>query len=473
MRTLTRIVTAIAAVVAYVAVMLAISAGLDLRGSITYHDAPAQHAALLDALDRGDERKPQEVLAWFREHVPSESTTRASVSLAASSAEDGDFVVARKFVSDVPGKIVDDQAVLDAEAARSWERAWPWLVVGSVLVAAALALRHRRKAANAEVVALVNRFVPRRPVWQRPVFVVVSWVGYVLVVAGFLAVVAVTRARDIPWGVRGIMLVGGLLALVVAFFVLRYSRPRSARSAAQTLQADWREPVLYLRGFDDDGAAAVVDGVPGALSSGLLSFHSREEQLVGALGAFGPVVAVGQPGERLPHLGAARFYLPGDDWREGVLKLMGMAQLIVLRLGEGEGLWWEVEQARATQPPGKLVLLVPGRHNGLRDRLDALVPAPTGLKDVVSDQWTSAVVVFDRDWNPRVQAVGPFPGEKNRYGAPMSHVARAIQAALEEAGTRRRALGIRSNRGMLAVFGKVALMIPALFLVVQLLRLVW
>ncbi|MFD9704447.1 hypothetical protein [Lentzea sp. NPDC059081] len=471
MRTLTRLVTATTAVVAYVALLLAITAGQDLRESHAFRDARAQHAAFLTALDTGDVAKATEIEEWFRQRSPSSSRTRASVSLAAGSAERGDVGLAHKFVDDLPGKIAEDQAELDATTKAAWGRAWPWLVVGAVLVAAAVVLRRRRAGANAEVVALVNRFTPKRPVWRRPVFMVVSGVGYVLMVAGFLGIVAVTRAQEIPWDIRGIMLVSGLVALTVAFYVLRYSRPRSTRTAAQTLSSDWRKPVLYLRGFDDDRTAAVVDDLPGALPSGLLTIHSREEQLVSALGAFGPVVAVGQPGERLPHLGAARFYLPGGDWQDGVLALMDMAQLIVIRLGAGEGLWWEVEQARAGQPPGKLMLLVPGKYD--IGRLDALLPSPTGLQDVETEQWTSAVVVFDENWHPRVQAVGPFPGEKNRYGAPVFYVARAIQAAQHENGTQKRALGVRSNRAMLAVFGKVALLLPALVLLLQLAKLVW
>ncbi|HEX7306617.1 hypothetical protein [Lentzea sp.] len=471
MRTLTRVVTAAAAVVAYAALMLAITAGQDLRASVGFGDAPERYAAYLAALDRRDLAAVREIDAWFDEHRSDESTVRASFSLATGSAEDGDFDLARRFVDDVPRRLTEDQDALDAETARTWELAWPWLVAAALLVVAAGVLLHRRRAANAEVVALVNRFVPKRPAWRRPVFTVVSGAGYVVMVAGFLSVVAATRAQHIPWGVRGLMVVGGFAGLAVAFFVLRYSRPRSARSAAQAVSSDFREPVLYLRGFEDDRTAAVVDDLPGALSSGLLPIHSREEQLVGALGAFGPVVAVGRPQERLPHLGAARFYLPGDDWQDGVLALMDLAQLIVIRLGEGEGLWWEVEQARANQPPAKLVLLVPGGHDV--DRLDALLPAPTGLQGGTAGKWTAAVVVFDDDWRPRVREVGPFPGEKNRYGSPVFYVARAIQAALTETGLHRRALGVRSNRAMLAVFGKVALMVPALFLVVHLWRLVW
>lgn len=458
--------------VGYVALILAITAGIDLRERNDFHDAPAQHAAFQTAVERGSADDARAAAEWFREHTRPGSSARASISNASDAAEDGEFDLARRMASDVPEEIPQDQAALDEEFARSWGRAVPWLVIGAVLVAAALVLRHRRRAANADVVELVNRFVPPRPVWRRPVFMVVSGVGYVLMVAGFLGVVAVTRAQEIPWGVRGIMLVGGLFSLLIAYYVLRYSRPRSTRGAAAVLESDWRRPVLYLRGFDDDHTAAVVDDL-GTLPSGLLSIHSREEQLVGALGAFGPVVAVGRPGEPLPHLGAARFYLPGDDWQTGVRTLMDMAQLIVLRLGEGEGLWWEVEQARTTQPPGKLVLLVPGQQGGLAERLDAHLPSPSGLEQFQTGQWTSAVVVFDQDWNPRVHGVGPFPGDKNKYGAPVFYVGRAIQAALQSLGTRRRALGIRTNRGMVAVFGKVLLLVPVFFLVVYFLRLIF
>lgn len=303
-------------------------------------------------------------------------------------------------------------------------------------------------------------------------FLVVTGIGCTLLVSGFLGLVAATRANELPWTARGVLLAGSVAALPVAYFVLRYSRPRSARGAAQALRSDWRKPVLYLRGFGDDPDAAVVDELPGALSAGLLSIHSREEHLIGALGAFGPVVAVGRPGEQLPHLGAARFYLPGDDWQGGVLRLMDLAQLIVLRLGDGDGVWWEVDQACATQPPGKLVLLVPGDRPDLAARLDTHLPKPADVV-VTPGKWTSNVVVFDRDWTPRVQAVGPFPGDRNKYGSVVFYVARAVQVALQEIGVRKRALGPRINSHMLAVYGKVLLLVPALFLVVYFLRLIF
>jgi hypothetical protein len=476
------VITAAAAVVGYVALILAISAGIDLRERNIFHDAPAQYAAFVSALDRGSVDDVRAVDKWFDDHAPSDSESRASISLGASAAEDREFDTARKFAGDLAPEIELDQHALDQKFAVSWSRAVPWLVIGSLLTTAALVLRHRRRSANADVVELVTRFVLPRPIWRRPVFLVVSGVGYTLLVAGFFAVVtatvtlvSVTQVNELSWAARGFFLAGGVVALPIAYFVLRYSRPRSARGAVQALRADWRKPVLYLRGFGDDPNAAVVDRLPGALITAMLTVHSREEQLIGALGAFGPVVAVGRPGERLPHLGAARFYLPGDDWQPGVLRLMELSQLIVLRLGEGEGLWWEVDQACATQPPGKLVLLIPGDRPDLAERLDAHLPKPARLDRAFTQpgRWTSAVIAFGEDWTPCVEPVGPFPGEKNKPVTPVFFVAEAMQAALRSVGARKRAMGVRTNSHLLAAYGKVLLLVPGLFLVAYFLRFVF
>ena len=57
-------------------------------------------------------------------------------------------------------------------------------------------------------------------------------------------------------------------------------------------------PVLYLRSFADDGCAARRYGA-----------LTEEEQLAKALAWVGPLLAVGRPGEVLPHVGAQRIYV--------------------------------------------------------------------------------------------------------------------------------------------------------------------
>jgi hypothetical protein len=77
------------------------------------------------------------------------------------------------------------------------------------------------------------------------------------------------------------------------------------------------------------------------------------------VGTLGPFVAIGRPGEVLPHSGAARLYVGEGDWHERVRKLLSLAGLVILRAGDTSGLWWEVEESAKTVRPERLVFLVP------------------------------------------------------------------------------------------------------------------
>jgi hypothetical protein len=122
--------------------------------------------------------------------------------------------------------------------------------------------------------------------------------------------------------------------------------------------------VLYLRSFGNDSVLAkpemtFIDAVTPLnghilFSSGL----TAEEQIVQALASAGPVVAAGRPGEKLPHVGALRIYLTEESWQEVVLDLMRRARLVVLSVGLGRGLLWELHQAVHSLPPNRLVILV-------------------------------------------------------------------------------------------------------------------
>jgi hypothetical protein len=163
--------------------------------------------------------------------------------------------------------------------------------------------------------------------------------------------------------------------------------------------------------------------------------------------------------------------LPDKDWQSGVLELMELSQLIVLRLGRGRGVWWEVDQALATQPPGKLVVLVPGGRQDLAARLDKVLPKPADPRPEPG-KWTASVIVFDKQWTPRVQAVGPAPFEKNIQGTPAFYVAQALQFALARIGVRKR-LVYRIGGSVLPTYGKFLLLVPATALVVAFLRMVY
>ena len=106
-------------------------------------------------------------------------------------------------------------------------------------------------------------------------------------------------------------------------------------------------PVVYLRSFDDD--------VRGSARLGDLT---EEEHIAGVLSHFGPFVAVGRPGERLPEVGAHRFYVSDSDWQDVVRKLVESASLIVLRTGESAGLKWELSTVLGSVTPDRFLIIV-------------------------------------------------------------------------------------------------------------------
>ncbi|WP_369390586.1 transferase [Streptomyces sp. CG1] len=483
-----RLVMVSAVVTGYVALQLAVSAGLDLRARDRFRDAPARAAAFVAALDRhaaGDASARagiQEGKAWFEDHAPSVES-RSAVVTAAREAREGKNSLAHQRVAGLSAQVEKDQAALDQDLASSGTVALWWAVAAGVLAGPALWLRRRRRAGAADLVGLVSRFAPRQPWWRRPLFLAASGIGYGLFAMGFFAVSTAERqGYKQPLVVQLLLLPCGLAALGAGLLILRRSRPRSARSAAQALLADGRTPVLYLRSFADDATTAQVDdGMP-------VNVHSREEQLAAALGVVGPVIAVGMPEEPLPRLGAARFYLPRDDWQPVILRLMELSRLIVLRLGLGDGLWWEVEQACATQPARKLVLMVPGGLPGVAERLDEYLPAPARLDEAVADDSSnssnsansaiSAVITFDPEWTPHVHAVGATTrrGVRQRFAALAERLGvasmvvytsvyqevRAMKAALAAVGIRKRTMTWRANFAPQASLWKGALLVTVL-----------
>ncbi|MFC9926569.1 transferase [Streptomyces sp. NPDC127190] len=497
LRAFARLVTAAAIVTAYVALHLAITAGLDLRACDRFHGAPARAAAFTAALDHataGDASARAQLRAserWFTQNAPS-GGSRSVVSAVARDAEAGRFSPARTRAAGLAAEVERDRTRLAHRLGSSRVTALAWAVPAVLLPVPALWLRRRRRSGAAEIVRVVNRFLPHRPWWRRPLFLVASGVGYVLFASGVIAVsTAQRKGSDMPPTAFMLSLVGGLAALGAGVLILRPSRPRSARGAAQALLADGRRPVLYLRSFTDDDTTAQVDD-----SAAFIGLHSREEQLTGALGAVGPVITVGRPGEPLPRLGAARFYLPLDDWQPTVLRLMDLSQLIVLRLGLGDGLWWEIQQARDSQPAHKLVLLAPGGLPEVAERLDEHLPVPSRLNELAGgDLWTSAVITFSPDWTPRVHPVGPVPRATAPRGAllrraggavkgglvsmmllsPAHHVARTMKDALASVGVCRRTMAWRATLATQTSLWKGLALVTALallaWLVVRALRL--
>ena len=171
--------------------------------------------------------------------------------------------------------------------------------------------------------------------------------GIALMILGGVIYVAVGGADESPSALLAVpLIVGGIL-------VHYRGRQHSARAKAvgpDTLPIDSQPKVLYLRSFQTDPSTTYQ-----RLAAG---WTTEEEDLKSVLQPFGDMVAIGQPGERLPVPGATRMYVTQSEWKRVVLASMQSAPLVVLRAGSSPGVLWEMEQAVRTLEPQRLLIFV-------------------------------------------------------------------------------------------------------------------
>jgi hypothetical protein len=180
------------------------------------------------------------------------------------------------------------------------------------------------------------------------------------------------KARNLRWGLVGVAVLGLVLyaateslpAGLPTFIAARTNATtlRKARQAVQpTLEQvpsrDPRKPVLLLRSFQDDRIETIH------------RFHTRigeieqtrrfEQQVAGMLESFGPLVAIGQPGEELPPIGAARAYFSEAEWQPAVVRLIEEAAFIAMIAGATEWIRWELGRILEMGRARELLILVP------------------------------------------------------------------------------------------------------------------
>jgi hypothetical protein len=74
---------------------------------------------------------------------------------------------------------------------------------------------------------------------------------------------------------------------------------------------------------------------------------------------YGPVVAIGNPTDKLPPYGAARGFFTNQTWQRAVLDLAERSRAIVICVDDFEGIWWEIENVAAHYLDKTLILLHP------------------------------------------------------------------------------------------------------------------
>ena len=254
-----------------------------------------------------------------------------------------------------------------------------------------------------------------------------------------------------------------ILNFAVVVFRLRCLMAGLRRWAprAETLLRSRRRPVLYLRSFKTDKRAKSWEASSMFLGW-LLGWlpETYERSLAKAVADIGSLVAVGEPRERLPPLGAARLYVrDGDEWQRVVAELVRVSRLVILRVGRTEGFWWEFKHLVETCDPKKVLIYLPHEDHGalysyLRDRAG----------DVVAHSFPNSphgalFLRFDEDWTPQLLGLrGPSMAAKFRRllaGSPAPAVREALNGAEERLGRNTRSLPLQFREWV--VIGVLAL----------------
>ncbi len=154
--------------------------------------------------------------------------------------------------------------------------------------------------------------------------------GVAMMLIGALSALRVFASLGI-WALP-VSLVLLLLSFVHGVKCIRFGRRLFSTIYGPNDIPDPRGCVLWLRPFASERLPSLVPILP-----------SEEEHVVGALRTVGHVLAVGDPGDEreVPPAGALRVYLPASDWQPFVARLIKEARLVVLKVGDGEGFWWE------------------------------------------------------------------------------------------------------------------------------------
>lgn len=195
--------------------------------------------------------------------------------------------------------------------------------------------------------------------------------------------------------------------------LLRLFVGRFQESADRALKGDWRPPIVFLRSFGVDevsfGEASLGDAAKRPpiqqfliwKSTGGVGYASEfEATIVSSVRGLGPVVAAarpafsspdhaeltrryGEPVERSDRMGttslewrvngkrkavmgvpstpfgARRAHFRSDQWQAAVYDWLRRSQLVVVVMGETQGLSWELQQIMSLQVHDRLVVVVP------------------------------------------------------------------------------------------------------------------
>ncbi|MGW5862082.1 hypothetical protein ACWFRJ_07910 [Streptomyces sp. NPDC055239] len=272
-------------------------------------------------------------------------------------------------------------------------------------------------------VGYVGRWINQKPGRGRAL-TVLAWamgaLGLLIVFSGNALYKGFLSEADgavlrIPLWMR-LVIVGAILLFGALLFggssvLLKRGRQHRHRIIPSFEELTGERYLLYLRPFALDPVMALPPAeAPGGLfrSPFELPGLTQEEFIVRQFQGLGRIVAIGQPGERLPEIGAQRGYLPVDDWQETVSRLLQGAHATIMTAAPGPGTVWEFTEALRTVAPTRLLLLVHGETD-----YDA-------FREAAAREYATRASIesADAEWPPLPQLPGILPPVLNGKGLP-------------------------------------------------------
>ncbi len=166
-------------------------------------------------------------------------------------------------------------------------------------------------------------------------------------------------------------LVGFLVAFPLAFVARALgamARSRTRRDATVAMLADNQSLIVFLRALRDDQVELPKPRqTPLRLLFGTLRGRPPlDHLLIEEFVNYGPVVAIGRPGEATPPFGAWRTYVDNTDaerWKIEVAELTSRASAVILVVDDTVGVSWEIEHLASGGHIPKTIFLAPPRFS--------------------------------------------------------------------------------------------------------------
>jgi hypothetical protein len=164
-----------------------------------------------------------------------------------------------------------------------------------------------------------------------------------------------TLLLAVPGGVLVLQLLGlGRMANNAA-------RQHAAKLYQSVREWDDRPPVLFLRSFDQDKVPIPAQTRDPILQwpAGLGRAQELDELILEAGAPFGPIIAIGDPRNPIPPLGAARIFVRNadQDWKSVVADLIAACRAVVICPHTSSGVAWEIEQVRPPTVLARTIIL--------------------------------------------------------------------------------------------------------------------